>query len=121
MVVKAFTGDPASPEDPDNGLLTMDMAYESFARPDDASFIGETELTESEVPAGQALRAHRYRKVDPGKRRSRIMEEILWLVWPPDTSSVVIMTTRWDEPAFSEAAAVIADGIARNFRVEPKD
>jgi hypothetical protein len=121
VVVNAFTGDPDFPEDPDNGLLSMDMARESFTTPDDVSFIGETELTESEVPAGQALRAHRYRKVDPDKRRSRIMEEILWLIWPTGMSTVVIMTTRWDEPAFSEAASAIADGIARNFRVEPKD
>jgi hypothetical protein len=120
VVVKAFVGDPDHPEDPDNGLLTMDMAREFFARPDDA-FVGETELTESEVPAGPALRAHRYRKVDPGKRRSKIMEEVNWLVWPPDLSTVVIMTTHWEEPVFSEAGAAIADRIARNFRVEPRD
>jgi hypothetical protein len=121
VVVKAFVGDPDYPGDLDKGLMTMDMAREFYAKPDGTSMVGETELTESEVPAGQALRAHRYRKVDPGKRRSKIMEEIAWLVWPPDTSTVVIMTTHCEEPAFSEAAAVIADGIARNFRVEPKD
>jgi hypothetical protein len=120
VVVKAFTGDPDHPEDLENGLMTMDMAREFVTRPDNA-FVGEPELSESEVPAGPALRVRRNRKVDPDKRRSKIMAEIVWMIWPPDTSTVVIMTTHWEQPAFSEAAGVIADGIARNFRVEPKD
>ena len=121
VVVKAFVGDPDSPGDRDKGLMDIDKTREAFANPDKASFVGDPELTEPEVPAGPALRVRRNRKVDPGKRRSKIMAEIIWLVWPPDTSTAVMMTTNWEQPAFSEAAGVIADGIARNFRVEPKD
>lgn len=110
--VEAFGGGPEK-------AFTMDKARDFYAKPDDMSF-GETELTESELPAGPAIRVHRYRRADPGKRRSKIMEEIVWLVWPPQDPTVTIaMSTRWVQPVFAQAGAVIADEMAENFRIEP--
>ena len=120
MVMHVLVGDPDRPGDPDGGPITMVMARESMTRPDPA-FVGEPDLSEAEVPAGPALRVRRIRKVDPGKRRSKTMAEIIWLVWPPGSSAVVMMTTRWNEVSFSRAAGIVADGIARHFRVDPKD
>jgi hypothetical protein len=76
-------------------------------------------MTQTEVPVGSALRVHRFRKVDPDQRRSRMGEEVTWFIWPPDSAVAVMMVTRWLEPVFSEAGAKIADDMARNFRVEP--
>ena len=50
------------------GPMTLARAREIYG-PDELSF-GETEMTETEVPAGPALRVHRYRKADPRKRRT---------------------------------------------------
>jgi hypothetical protein len=101
------------------GPLTMAMMRESFEQPDELSF-GEAEITETEVPTGSALRVHRYRKAEPAKRRSRIGEEVVWVIWPPGSTAIVSMATRWMETAFSKAAITIADDMAKNFRIEPK-
>lgn len=108
--VKAFGGDR---------LLSMDEMRNFYATPDEMS-VGNTELTETELQSGPAIRVHWYRKAEPDKRRSMVVEEIVWLVWPPGSMFTVAMTTSWGQPAFSKAGAVIADQIARNFRAEPK-
>jgi hypothetical protein len=108
--VEAFGGDPET-------ALTADKARDFYAKPDEMSF-GAAELTGAELPSGPALRVHRYRKTDPGKRRSTIMEEIVWLVWPPGSTFTIAMSTRWGQPVFAEAGAVIADEMAQNFRIE---
>jgi hypothetical protein len=112
--VEAFGGAP------DGESLTMDKVREFYAKPDHMSF-GETELTEPELPVGQALRVHRYRKTDPGKRRTKIMEEVVWVVWPRGSTFAIAIATRWLEPWFGKAGATIADSIAKDFRVEPWD
>lgn len=101
------------------GSLTMAKMREIFEQPDELSF-GETEMTETDVPAGSALRVHRFRKAEPGKRRSPIGEELVWIIWPPGSTAIVSMATRWMEPMFSKAGISIADDMANNFRIEPK-
>jgi hypothetical protein len=105
-------------EDPVVGPMTLARARE-MSRPDTRSF-GETEMAEIEVPAGPALRVHRFRKLESDKRRTHIVEEIAWFICPPDSTQAVMMITTWDESAFSKAGATIADDMAKNFRIEPK-
>jgi hypothetical protein len=113
VTVEAFGWD--TPEK----ALTMDKMRDFYATPDEMSF-GETELTETELPSGPAMRVHRYRKGEPGKQRSRIIEEITWLVWPPGYEITIALSTLWGQTVFAKAGAVIADEMAQNFRVEPK-
>jgi hypothetical protein len=101
------------------GPLTMATMREIFRQPDELSF-GELEMTETEVPAGPALRVHRFRRAEPGKRRSRIGEELVWIIWPPGSTTVISMATRWMEPMFSKAGISIADDMAKNFRIKPE-
>jgi hypothetical protein len=105
-------------EDPVTGPMTLARAREMCETPDELS-AGNPGITETEVPAGPALRAHRHRKLDPGKRRSRIGEEVAWFICPPGSTQAVMMFTRWAEPVFSKAAMTIADDMAQNFRTEP--
>lgn len=103
-------------EDPVTGPMTLARAREIYG-PDERSF-GETEMTETEVPAGPALRVHRFRQENPGKRRSPITEELAWVICPPDSTQAVMMITTWRESAFSKPATTIADDMAENFRIE---
>ena len=100
------------------GPLTMATTRQMLEQPDELSY-GDAEITEAEVPTGRALRAHRFRKAEPRKRHSRIGEELVWVIWPPESTAIVSMATRWMETAFSEAAITIADDMAKNFRIEP--
>jgi hypothetical protein len=100
------------------GPLTMPMMREFYDQPDELSF-GQTELSETPVPAGPALRVHRYRRTQPGRRRSPVGEELVWLIWPPESTAVICIAVRWREPVYSRAGIEIADDMARNFRVEP--
>jgi hypothetical protein len=104
-------------KDPVIGPMTLTRGREVFS-PDDYSF-GETEMTETSVAAGPALRVHRFRKAELAKKRTTIVEEIAWVICPPDSTQAVMMSTKWGEPAFSKAAITIADDIAENFRIEP--
>jgi hypothetical protein len=104
-------------EHSERGPLTIAIMREFYDQPDELSF-GETELSETQVPAGPALRVHRYRRTQPGKRRSTIGEELVWILWPPESTAIVTIAIRWLEPAFSEAGIKIADDMARNFRAE---
>jgi hypothetical protein len=106
-------------EDPERGPLTMAVMREFYQTPDELSF-GETELTETEVSLGPALRIHRYRKTKPDKRRSPVGEELVWLIWPPDTTAVIAIEVRWLETRYSQAGISIADDMARNFRTIPR-
>jgi hypothetical protein len=103
--------------DPVIGPMTLTRAREIYS-PDEYSF-GDTDMTETSVPVGPALRVHRYRKADPVKKRTAIVEEIAWVICPPESSQAVMMSTKWGEPAFSPAASTIADDMAKNFRIEP--
>jgi hypothetical protein len=103
--------------DPVIGPMTLTRAREIFG-PDDYSF-GETDMTEIRVPVGPALRVHRFRKADPAKRRTTIVEELAWVICPPESSQAVMMSTKWGETSFSKVAIKIADDMARNFRIEP--
>jgi hypothetical protein len=102
--------------DPVIGPMTLARARE-ISGPDERSF-GDTEMIETEVPAGPALRVHRYRKLEPAKRHTRIVEELDWVICPPDSTQAVMMITTWGEPAFSKVAITIADDMAKNFRIE---
>ena len=104
-------------EDAHAGPMTMARARALFA-PDESSF-GETEMTETEVPAGPALRVHRFRKLEPDKRRTDITEELVWVIWPPGSLQYAMIATTWSESGFSKAGTTIADDIANNFRTEP--
>jgi hypothetical protein len=112
--VEAFGGN--SGQEP----LTLAMMRGMLERPDELSY-GDVEITEAEIPAGRALRAHRFRRAAAGKRHARIGEEIVWAIWPPGSAVLVSMATRWLEPGFSPAATTIADDMARNFRAEPAE
>jgi hypothetical protein len=103
--------------DPVIGPMTLTRAREIFG-PDDYSF-GETEMTEINVPVGPALRVHRFRKADPAKRRTTIVEELAWVICPPESTQAVMMSTKWGDTAFSKVAITIADDMAKNFRIEP--
>jgi len=105
-------------EDPATGPMTLARARELYGTLDERS-AGDPGITETEVPAGPALRAHRHRKMDPGKRRSRIGEEVAWVICPLGSTQAVMMITYWAEPVFSKAAMTIADDMARNFRIKP--
>jgi hypothetical protein len=115
---RANTQIEAFGEHSEKGPLTMAAMRQMLGQPDELSF-GEVEITEAEVPAGRALRAHRFRKAEPRKRHTRIGEEIVWVIWPPESTAIVSMATRWMETAFSKAAFSIADDMAKNFRIEP--
>jgi len=104
-------------EDPVVGPMTLARARE-ISGSDERSF-GETEMTETEVPAGPALRVHRFRKLEPGKRRTEIIEELAWFICPPDSTQAVMMITTWSESFFSKPGTDIADDMAKNFRIEP--
>jgi hypothetical protein len=104
-------------KDPVIGPMTLTRAREIYG-PDAYSF-GETEMTETSVPVGPALRVHRFRKADPAKKRTTIVEEIAWVICPPESTQAVMMSTKWGEPAFSKVAITIADDMAKNFRIEP--
>lgn len=103
-------------DDPD-GPITMARARELTGP--DKDTLGETEATEAEVPAGPAFRAHRYRGIPGAFARYNVMEEVSWFIWPAGLNATVIMTVSWRERMFSKAGAVIADDMARNFRIEP--
>jgi hypothetical protein len=118
MPPRANTQIEAFGEDADKGPLTIPVMREMLEQPDELSY-GEAEITEAEVPTGHALRAHRFRKAEPTKRNTRIGEELVWIIWPPESTAIVSMATRWMEPAFSKAAITIADDMAKNFRIEP--
>lgn len=105
-------------EDPVIGPMTLSRGRD-ICGPDERSF-GATEMTETEVPAGPALRVHRYRKLEPGKRRTRIVEELDWIICPPGSTQAAMMITTWDEPMFSKAGISIADDMATNFRIKPQ-
>ena len=105
-------------EDPVIGPMTLSRAREIYG-PDELSF-GETEMTETEVPAGPALRVHRYRKAEPRKRRTAIIEELAWVICPPDSTQAAMMSTKWGEPMFSKAGISITDDMAANFRIKPQ-
>jgi hypothetical protein len=105
-------------EDPVIGPMTLSRAREIYG-PDELSF-GEAEMTETEVPAGPALRVHRFRKAEPGKRRTPVIEELAWVICPPGSTQAVMMSTKWGEPMFSKAATSITDEMARNFRTKPQ-
>jgi hypothetical protein len=102
------------------GPLTMTMMREFYDKPDELSF-GQTELTETTVPSGTALRVHRFRRTNPVKRHSKIGEELVWLIWPPESTILVSIAARWGETAFSEAGIQIADDMAHNLRLEPRE
>ena len=104
-------------EDPLIGPMTLARAREIY-QPDELSF-GKAEISEIEVPTGPALRVHRYRKAEPDKRRTRIGEEVAWVICPPGAKIAIMMITMWMEPTFSKAAITIADDMAKNFRIEP--
>ena len=104
--------------DPVIGPMTLARARQIYG-PDELSF-GETEMTETEVPAGPALRVHRFRKAEPGKRRTHIIEELAWVICPPGSTQAVMMSTKWGEPMFSKAGISITDDMANNLRIEPK-
>jgi hypothetical protein len=104
-------------DDPMIGPMTLARAREVFG-PDDYSF-GDTEMTETRVLVGPALRVHRFRKADPAKKRTAIVEELAWVICPPGSTQAVMMSTKWGETAFSPAAITIADDMAKNFRIEP--
>jgi hypothetical protein len=107
-------------EDEAAGPMTIARGRKTYApKTDDEAAFGQTELTETEVPAGPALRVHRFRRSDPGQRRSTIIEEVVWLICPPGSTQAALMVTDWGETAFSQAAISIADDMAQNFRVEP--
>jgi len=99
------------------GPMTLARAREVYG-PDEYSF-GDAEITETTVPVGPALRVHRFRKADPAKRRTTIVEELAWVICPPESTQAVMMSTKWGEQAFSKAAITIADDMAKNFRIEP--
>jgi hypothetical protein len=99
--------------------MDIARAREIYA-PDERSF-GETEMTETEVPAGPALRVHRYRKLEPDKRRTEIVEELSWVICPPGSTQAAMIATTWSESGFSTPGTKIADDMARNFRIEPAD
>ncbi|MGH3249824.1 MAG: hypothetical protein ACRDOI_26990 [Trebonia sp.] len=103
--------------DPEKGPLTLAMAREMY-EPDDRS-TGDAEITETAVPVGPALRVHRFRKADPDKRRTRVIEEVAWIICPSASTQAVMMFTNWGEPMFSKAGITIADDMAQNFRIEP--
>ncbi len=103
-----------------DGPLTITTMREFYEQPDELSF-GQAELSDTPVPAGPALRVHRHRRTDPSKRRSAIGEELVWLIWPPESTVVIAIAVRWLETVYSEAGVKIADDMARNFRVEPLD
>ncbi len=105
--------------DPVIGPMTKARARK-MCEPDELSF-GDPLITETSVPAGPALRVQRFRKAEPGKRRSRLGEEVAWFIWPPGSNLAIMMFTRWMEEMFSEAGQTIANDMAQNFRVEPKD
>jgi hypothetical protein len=115
---RANTQIEAFGEHSEKGPLTMATMREMLEQPDELSY-GDAEITEAEVPAGRALRAHRFRKAEPKKRHTRIGEELVWVIWPPESTAIVSMATRWMETAFSKAAITIADDMAKNFRIEP--
>ena len=107
-------------EDEAAGPMTIARGRQVYTpRADDEAAFGQVELTEAEVPAGPALRVHRFRRSDPGHRKSTIIEEVTWLICPPGSTQAALMATDWSETAFSEAAISIADDMAQNFRIEP--
>ncbi len=105
-------------EDPVIGPMTLARAREIYG-PDEFSF-GQTEMTQTEVLAGPALRVHRFRQAEPGKRRTAIIEELAWVICPPGYAQAVMMSTKWGEPMFSKAAVSITDDMARNLRIKPE-
>jgi hypothetical protein len=104
-------------EDPVIGPMTLARAREIYG-PDELSF-GEAEMTETEVPAGPALRVHRFRQAEPRKRLSPVIEELAWVICPPGSTQAVMMSTKWGEPMFSKAGISITDDMAKNFRIRP--
>ncbi|MGH3261228.1 MAG: hypothetical protein ACRDNS_04445, partial [Trebonia sp.] len=101
------------------GPITPDRARELIGLNEDS--LGEIEASATVVPVGQALRAHQFRKLWGALAPHNVMEEVSWFLWPESSSTAVIMTVSWLEPAFSQAGIQIADDMARNFRVEPLD
>jgi hypothetical protein len=105
-------------QNPETGEVTdLERARRMFA-PDEHSF-GDTQMTETEVPAGPALRIHRYRVPDPHQRNGLIMEEIAWVICPSGYKQSAMMITACADSAFSKVANKIADNMANNFRIEP--
>jgi hypothetical protein len=66
------------------------------------------------------MRRQRYIK-PAGYERAVAAEVISWTIWPPGPPIAVIMTTMWLQPYYGNVAASIADGMARGFRVKPRD
>ncbi len=70
------------------GSLTLEWFRRSYGKRDNAT-VGEVEMTEAKLPAGPALRVHRYRQNNPSKRRSTIKKT--WSGWSGRRRSA----TRW--------------------------
>jgi hypothetical protein len=100
-----------------DGPMTVARARE-LTGPNENS-LGETQATETEVPAGAAFGAHRGQKLWGAMGPDNVMEEVSWFIWPPGSNVTVIMTVSWRDRMFSKAGTTIADDMARNFRVEP--
>lgn len=100
-----------------DGPVTMARARELTGPNEDS--LGQTQATETELPAGPAFRAHRCQKLWGAMAPHNVMEEVSWFIWPPGPNVTVIMTVSWRDRMFSQAGTTIADDMARNFRVEP--
>jgi hypothetical protein len=105
-------------DDHPGGPITMARACELTGP--NKNTLGETQSTETDVPAGPAFRAHRHQALWGSVAPYNVMEEVSWFIWPADSNATVIITVSWRERMFSKAGATIADDMARNFRVEPR-
>ncbi|MDJ0464424.1 hypothetical protein [Streptomyces sp. H27-C3] len=87
-----------------------------------AEVIGEPEVAHPDLRAGRAVRVQSMLKT---KRMlgfgRRLTEFIKYAVFPPETSSVIVATVRWEAIQRSEELALLTDELVSSMRLVPLD
>ena len=82
---------------------------------------GQVEAVDRDLPAGPALRVHRYVMPEGQHQGTAASETIVWTIWPPGPPFAVVLTSLWMQPYYGQVAAEIADRMAQEFRVRTID
>jgi hypothetical protein len=82
---------------------------------------GQVEAVDRDLPAGPALRVHRYVMPAGQQRGAAAGETIVWTIWPPGPPFALVLTSLWTQPYYGQVAAEITDHMAQEFRVRSID
>jgi hypothetical protein len=102
---------------------SLEFYREHFGSPDKDT-VGPVEVSDTQLPAGPAIRIHRRFWPKPVPRWSTIShqwEEVMYAVRPPQINDAVLLTVSWVEFTFSDALIKSADAIAQTLEIKLLD